>query len=68
MNTLRFTIIKIILSFSERIKVNIRKFKNNPSSEEKTLALWSESIRNLSDFFFQKFERKNNKKLYKISV
>jgi hypothetical protein len=68
MNTLRFTIIKIILSFLERIKVNIRKIKNNPSSEEKTLALWSESIRNLNDFFFQKFERKNNKKLYKIRV
>lgn len=55
-------ILKDLLSFS------LQEIKNNPSSEEEILASWSSSIRNLNDFFFQEFERTNNKKLYKRMI
>lgn len=44
---------------------SLEEIKNNPSSEEKILTLWCNSVKSLNDFFFQEFERTNNKKLYK---
>lgn len=52
-------IIQDLLAFS------LEEIKNNPSSEEEIMSLWSKSIRNLGDLIFSEFERTNNKKLYK---
>ena len=57
---------KIILQ--DLLNFSLEEIKNNPSSEEEILALWTNSIRSLGDFFFQEFERTNNKKLYKRMI
>ncbi|CAB1253894.1 hypothetical protein ACFHWD_04770 [Clostridium sp. MT-14] len=44
---------------------SLEEIKNNPSSEEKILSLWSESITDLGNFFFQECQKVNNKRLYK---
>ncbi|MFL0196849.1 hypothetical protein ACJDU8_14965 [Clostridium sp. WILCCON 0269] len=44
---------------------SLEEIKDNPSSEERIVTLWCNSIKNFNDFFFQEFERTNNKKLYK---
>ncbi|WP_446899194.1 hypothetical protein ACSVC9_04670 [Clostridium sp. LBM24168] len=44
---------------------SLEEIKNSPSSEEKILALWSQSIAALDDFFFRECQRIDNKKLYK---
>lgn len=56
------TVIQDLLTFS------LEEIKNNPSNEEEILNLWLKSIRNIEDFFFQEFERTNNKKLYKRMI
>lgn len=58
--------VKIVLQ--DLLKFSLEEIKNNPSSEEEILTLWSNSIRSLGDFFFQEFERTNNKKLYKRMI
>jgi helix-turn-helix protein len=57
---------KIILQ--DLLSFSLAEIKNNPSSEEEILALWTNSIKNLGDFFFQEFEKTNNKKLYKRMI
>ncbi|MFL0198355.1 hypothetical protein ACJDU8_22725 [Clostridium sp. WILCCON 0269] len=47
---------------------SLEEIKNNPSSEERILTLWCNYIKSFNDFFFQEFERTNNKKLYKRAV
>ncbi|MCI1944803.1 hypothetical protein [Clostridium luticellarii] len=47
---------------------SLEEIKNNPSSEEKILSLWSESMVDLGNFFFQECERIDNKRLYKRIV
>ncbi|MBC2581316.1 hypothetical protein [Clostridium sp. DJ247] len=44
---------------------SLEEIKNNPSSEEEIMSVWSNSIKNLGDLIFCEFERTNNKKLYK---
>ncbi|WP_411681149.1 hypothetical protein [Clostridium thailandense] len=56
------TVIQDLLTFS------LEEIKKNPSSEEEILNLWLSSIRNVEDFFFEEFERTNNKKLYKRMI
>lgn len=47
------------------LMASLEEIKNNPSSEEKILNLWCNSIKSFNDFFFQQFEKTNNKRLYK---
>ncbi len=47
---------------------SLEEIKNNPSSEEKILSLWSESITDLGNFFFRECQKVNNKRLYKHVV
>lgn len=58
--------VKVILQ--DLLNFSLEEIKNNPSSEEEILDLWTDYIRSLGDFFFQEFERTNNKKLYKRMI